>query len=63
MKELIGMTILAASIVAGGSKLASQVHDYIRKEALVKANQGLPSLSKLTRSLRGDERKSVKRHQ
>jgi hypothetical protein len=53
MKELIGSALLIAGLFGAGSFAAKEIHNSIRKAALSKANQGMPSLVKLTRSLRG----------
>lgn len=53
MKELIGSVIFILSLLGTGSYALRQVHDQVRKAALTKATKGMPSLSGLTKSLRG----------
>ncbi len=55
--EEIFNTILALvftfSAIAGGGALLRKVHDEIKKEALTKISQGLPSLEAYTQKLTG----------
>jgi hypothetical protein len=50
MKELIGIAILIVGLV-GGTSLFREIHNNVRKEALLKAGRGLPPLSPFARSL------------
>jgi len=43
MKELIGVAVLLVGLY-GGTKALKEIHNTIRKAALEKAAQGLPSL-------------------
>ncbi len=52
MKELIGSAIFIVSLLGTGSYALKQVHHGIRKAALEKSAQGLPSLTRLTKALR-----------
>ena len=56
MKELIGTALLIAGLFGAGNMAAKEVHDAIRKEALTKTARGLPSLTKLTSTLRGQNK-------
>lgn len=42
MKEVIGIAILVASLF-GGTKMVRIIHDEVRKVALTKVAQGLPT--------------------
>ena len=50
MKEIIGVLVIVASLVGGAAAL-KELHGVVQKAALEKASQGLPSLTKMTRSL------------
>jgi hypothetical protein len=50
MKEIISAVLLIVSLFAGTHYL-KEIHDSIRKAALEKAAQGLPSLTKMTHAL------------
>jgi hypothetical protein len=52
MKDVIGSAMLIVSLLLGTGKALSEVHNMVRKAALQKAAQGLPSLTKMTRALR-----------
>lgn len=52
MKELISAIFLVASLFAGSHYL-KEIHGVVRKAALEKAAQGLPSLTKMTHALQG----------
>lgn len=54
MKELIGSIIVIVSLIGGGSIALIKAHDAIRKAALEKVAKGMPSLTNLTRALRGE---------
>ena len=56
MKELIGSVILIAGLLGAGSMAAREIHDVIRKAALEKSAQGLPSLTSLTAALRAPQK-------
>jgi uncharacterized protein YfeS len=43
MKELINVAIFIA-MAFGGTKIAVQIHDAVRKAAIEKVSQGLPPL-------------------
>lgn len=43
MKDLIGIAIIVATLF-GGTKLVRVLHEQVRKAALEKVSQGLPSL-------------------
>ena len=51
MKELIGIAALLVGLF-GGTVVLKNIHDSVRKAALEKAAQGLPSLVELTKTLR-----------
>ena len=51
MKELIGIAVLLVSLY-GGTVALKNIHDVIRKAALEKAAQGLPSSMEMNRLLR-----------
>jgi len=53
MKEVIGSVLFIVSLLAGGNYALKQVHDAVRKAALEKAANGLPSLKDMTAALRG----------
>ena len=57
MKEIISAIMLIVSLFAGTHYL-KEIHDIVRKAALEKAGQGLPSLVKFNDSLHS--RKSPK---
>lgn len=59
MKELIGIAIFLFSIY-GGTYAFKSIHETVRKAALEKAAQGLPSLQKFNQSLQreGSKRRS-----
>lgn len=50
MKEIISAIVIIASIL-GGTAALKEFHDSVRKAALEKSAQGLPSLTEMTRSL------------
>lgn len=50
MKELISAVVIIASIL-GGTAALKGFHDTVRKAALEKAAQGLPSLEGMSRAL------------
>lgn len=50
MNDLIGTAVLVASLF-GGTMVAKEIFFEVRSAALTKAAQGLPNLSKLSRSL------------
>jgi hypothetical protein len=54
MKDVIASALFIISLIGGGSYALRQVHDQVRKAVLEKAAKGLPSLTKLTRSIRGE---------
>lgn len=54
MKELIGSVIFIVSLLGTGSYALRQVHDQVRKAALMKVSKGMPSLVKMTKALRGE---------
>jgi hypothetical protein len=51
MKDVIGSAILVVCLLLGTGKALSEVHNIVRKAALQKVDQGLPSLTKMTRAL------------
>lgn len=51
MKELITAVIFIVGI-AGGTAALKTIHDTVRKAALEKASQGLPSLAEMNRGLK-----------
>lgn len=53
MKELIEAAVFIVGLLGGGSFALRKVHDTIREATLRKVAYGLPSLTKMTRSLRG----------
>lgn len=55
MKEIISVIALLITLF-GGTVVIKNIHDTIRKAALEKATQGLPSLTTLNRSLRAPPR-------
>ncbi len=55
MKELIGMAVFIVGLLVTGSYALKQVHDYVRDATLKKVSKGLPSLTKMTRALRGED--------
>ena len=56
MKEIISAVLLVVSIY-GGTCAIKIINNGIRKAALVKASQGLPSLLEMNRALREGKRK------
>lgn len=52
MKELIGSAIFIVSLLGAGSMALKQLHSSIQKAALTKVAKGMPSLTKMTKSLR-----------
>lgn len=50
MKEIISAVLFIVSLW-GGTVVLKGIHDSIRKAALEKAAQGLPSLTEITKSL------------
>lgn len=50
MKAIIGIVVMIA-IALGGSIALMQIRDAVRRAALEKASEGLPSLTQMTRSL------------
>lgn len=59
MKEIISAVLMIVSIW-GGTAILTEIHDSIRKAALEKAAQGLPSLEGMTRALQ-QSRKPAKK--
>lgn len=53
MKEIIGSVFLIVGILAGAHGLR-QLHDQVRRMALEKAAIGLPSLTQMTNTLKGE---------
>lgn len=51
MKDVIGSVILIVSLLLGTGKALNEVHNIVRKAALQKVAQGLPSLSRMSRAL------------
>lgn len=60
MKELIGLAVFLVSLWGVGSYTLRTVHDTVKKAALGKVARGLPSLTKMTKSLRGESVKEKK---
>ncbi|MEK6773588.1 MAG: hypothetical protein AABY64_06590 [Bdellovibrionota bacterium] len=54
MKELIGAVFLVVSLFAGTHYL-KQIHDNVRRKAITKASQGLPSLVKMNEATTGEK--------
>jgi hypothetical protein len=54
MKELIGSVVFIVSLLGTGSFALRQVHEQVRKAALEKSAKGMPSLTKMTKALRGE---------
>jgi len=52
MKELIGSAIFIISLLGTGSMALRQVHSSIQKAALTSVAKGMPSLTKMTKTLR-----------
>ncbi len=50
MKEIIGIVVVIA-MALGGNMALKWFHDTVRRAALEKASEGLPSLTQMTRSL------------
>ena len=59
MKEIISVVALLATIY-GGTLALKNIHDAVRRAALEKAAQGLPSLTNLSHQLR--EKRSQSQH-
>ena len=57
MKEIIGTTIFIISLFGTGRYALRQTHFHVRRVALEKSAKGMPSLTKMTRSLRGETTK------
>lgn len=55
MKEIISIVVIIASIL-GGTAALKGFHNTVRKAALEKAAQGLPSLEGMSRALRQPRR-------
>lgn len=55
MKEIISALVIIASIL-GGTAALKGFHDTVRRAALEKAAQGLPSLQGMTRTLQRSQR-------
>lgn len=55
MKGLINIAVLVG-VLFGGTMAAREIHDRVRKAALEKAAQGLPSLTGLTSTLRAKKK-------
>lgn len=53
MKEIISAVVFIVGIYSGTVAIKS-FHNMIRREALVKASKGLPSLSEMNRGFRPD---------
>jgi|GEM_PF-1804637 len=53
MKELIESVVFAVSLLGAGTYALREVHDTVRRAAIEKVAQGLPSLTKLNKSLKG----------
>ena len=60
MKEIISVVFLVVSLFAGTHYL-KEIHDYVRRAALEKAAQGLPSLVEMNKRIAG-RRGSEKLH-
>lgn len=56
MKEIISAIIVLATVLGGGAALKS-FHDTVKKVALEKAAQGMPSLIEIHRALKGPKRR------
>lgn len=54
MKEIISVVALLATLF-GGTVVIKNIHDTVREAALKKSAQGLPSLVKLSNSLRAEK--------
>ena len=52
MKELIESVVFAIGLIGVGTYTLKEAHDTVRKAALTKVAQGLPSLTGLTATLR-----------
>ena len=50
MKEIISAIVILATVLGGGAALKS-FHDTVKKAALEKVIQGMPSLSEMNKSL------------
>ena len=59
MKELISAVLFVVSLYSGTAALKN-IHAWVRKAALVKASQGLPSLSEMNRKLQRPTRETKK---
>jgi hypothetical protein len=55
MKEIISIVVIIASIL-GGTVALIEFHDTVRRAALEKAAQGLPSLERMSRVLQRPRR-------
>lgn len=55
MKEIISAVLFIVSLW-GGTVVLKGIHDSIRKAAIEKAAQGLPSLTDMTKSLQKQKR-------
>lgn len=55
MKEIISAVVIIVSIL-GGTAALKGFHDAVRKAALEKAAQGLPSLERMSRALQQSRR-------
>ena len=51
MKEIISVVILIVGLY-GGTKALTEIHSAVKKAALEKASQELPSLTRFTKSLK-----------
>jgi hypothetical protein len=60
MREIISEIVVIASILGGTASPLKGFHDIVRRAALEKAAQGLPSLEGMSRALR-EPRPSLKR--
>lgn len=56
MKEIISAIIVLATVIGGGAALKS-FHDTVKKAALEKAAQGMPSLVEMNKLLRSPKRR------
>ncbi len=59
MKDLIGAVLVIVGLYAGTATLKT-IHNTIRKAALEKATQGLPSLTEMNSQLRNGTRQRQK---
>lgn len=51
MKEIISVVLMVVSLYAG-TKALQEIHDTVRRVALEKASQGLPSLTGMVRAIK-----------